>query len=430
MRRHSRLLLWCASLIVAGVAVGQEPPAATPPPTPSPTPVEKTTPQITAGKDGFSLKSADGAFVLKFRGYVQLDGRFFDGGPATDAFLMRRVRPIFEGTVFKIFDFRVMPDFGLGASVLQDGYIEARLLPALRFRAGKFKPPVGLERLQSASDLVFVERAMPTNLVPNRDVGVQVGGDLADARLEYAVGLFNGVPDGGSGDTDNNDAKDVAARVFVQPFAGARSAFGDLGFGVAYSGGDQAGTGSAPNLPVFRTAGQVTFFSYRSDATAAGTTVAAGSRRRVSPQATFYRGPFGLMAEYVQSKQEVRRGSNERELTNTAWQTAVSWVIGGKASYRGVTPDQPFSGLGSGPGAFELAARYSELEVDEDAFPTFANPATAARTARGLGFGVNWWASRNARLMLSYERTDFDGGSAAGDRPRETTLLTRFQISF
>ena len=387
-------------------------------------------PTFTAGKDGFALRSADGAFVLRLRGYLQLDARIFDGSGTSDTFLVRRARPILEATVFQVFDLRLMPDFGAGTTVLQDGYVEARFLPALRLRAGKFKPPVGLERLQSATDLVFIERAMPTNLVPNRDVGAQLAGDLAKARVQYAVGFFNGVPDGGSGDSDNNDAKDVAARVFFQPFAGAGRALPDLGFGVAFSTGDQTGTVSAPNLPTFRTAGQVGFFSYRSDATADGTVVASGKRTRIAPQATLYRGPFGLMAEYVQSKQRVRRGSADADITNTAWQTAVSWVLRGSTSYRGVSPESPFSGLGTGPGAWELAARYSELDVDDDAFPTFANPSTAARKARAVGVGVNWWASRNVRFLLSGERTRFDGGAAAGDRREEKVLMTRFQISF
>jgi phosphate-selective porin OprO and OprP len=394
---------------------------------------KKTASQFTAGREGFSWKSADGDFLLRLRGYLQLDGRFFSGGTptGTDTFLLRRVRPIFEATVFKIFDVRVMPDFGQGTTVLFDGYVEARFSPALRLRAGKFKPPIGLERLQSATDILFNERAQPTNLVPNRDVGVQLSGDLANARVQYAVGVFNGVPDLGNGDLDNNDGKDVAARLFFQPFVADKNALSGLGFGIAASTGDQAGTVTAPNLPAFRTPGQVSFFSYRSDGNAAGTTVADGTRKRLSPQATFYLGPFGLLTEYVSSKQEVRRASDRAELTNTAWQAAASWVIGGTASFRGVTPKKPFDGFGSGPGAFELAVRYSRLEVDRDAFPLFANPASAARTADAWALGVNWWANRNVRLMTSYEMTTFDGGAAAGaDRPDERVLFTRFQIAF
>ena len=84
-------------------------------------------------------------------------------------------------------------------------------------RAGKFKPPIGYERLQSATDINFAERGLPTNLVPSRDVGLQIGGEVANGVFEYQVGIFNGAPDLANGDADLNDSKDLAARVFVQP---------------------------------------------------------------------------------------------------------------------------------------------------------------------------------------------------------------------
>src|SRR5215217_5790810 len=52
-------------------------------------------------KDGFSLKSADGKYTLRFRGYLQSDGRFYRGNeavPAVDNLLIRRARPIIEAT--------------------------------------------------------------------------------------------------------------------------------------------------------------------------------------------------------------------------------------------------------------------------------------------------------------------------------------------
>ncbi len=146
-----------------------------------------------AGKDGFGLKSASGDFQLR------IGGRFFvrDQTHAPNQFLLRRVRPIFEGTVFKYFDFRIMPDFGEGKAIVQDAYMDIRYWDKIRLRAGKFKEPVGLERLQSGSNLLFVERALPTNLVPNRDVGAQVYGDVTGI-FGYAAGIFDGVADGGS----------------------------------------------------------------------------------------------------------------------------------------------------------------------------------------------------------------------------------------
>jgi phosphate-selective porin OprO/OprP len=394
----------------------------------------KSAPSVTAGKDGFSLKSADGAWQLKLRGYLQLDGRFYradEQRPATDTFVLRRVRPIFEGTVFKIFDFRVMPDFGLGTTVLQEAYLEGRFSPAFRLRAGKFKPPVGLERLQSGADLLFVERALPTNLVPNRDLGVQLAGDVSQGVFSYAVGIFNGVPDGASADADANDGKDVAARLFVQPFLAGGGPLKNLGFGVSASRGHQAGTVAAPGTSPYRTPGQQTFFSYRSDGTTAGTAVATGNRERLSPQAMLYAGRFGLLTEYVRSSQEVQRDTVKRDLSNTAWQVAASWVLaGGEASYRGVTPRQPFDPASHTWGAFEVAGRVERLEVDRDSFPIFANLATSAHVARAWGVGFNWYLNRSVRVLLDYQKTSFDGGAATGDREDETVYLSRFQIAF
>ncbi|HEY0513744.1 MAG TPA: porin [Thermoanaerobaculia bacterium] len=390
--------------------------------------------QAVAGREGFSLRSADGNYVLRLRGYVQLDGRFWVGDkekPQVETFLLRRVRPIFEGTVYKIFDFRVIPDFGAGQTVLQDAYMEGRFSPAFRVRAGKFKPPVGLERLQSATDLLFVERALPTNLVPNRDLGVQIGGDLAGGTVSYALGVFNGVPDGGSADADTNNGKDVAGRLFFQPFVAGSGPLKSLGFGVSASQGNQNGTPASPNLAPYKTPGQQNFFTYRSDATAAGTTLADGTRSRLSPQGYFYSGPFGLLAEYVISRQEVRHDAAAARLENKSWQVAGSWVIaGGEASHRGVVPKTVFDPAAHTWGTFEIAVRYSELEVDRAAFPVFASPASSARSAKAWAGGLNWYLNRNLRLLFDYETTRFQGGAATGDREKENIFFSRFQIVF
>lgn len=391
----------------------------------------KTAATATAGKDGFSLKSADGSFQLKLRGYVQLDGRFFqsdDQRPATDTFTLRRVRPIVEGTVYKIFDFRIMPDFGGGQTVLQDAYLEGRFTPAFKVRAGKFKPPVGLERLQSGTDLLFVERAFPTNLVPNRDLGIQVAGDLAKGVASYAVGVFNGVPDGASGDGDTNDDKDYAARVFFQPFVTGTGPLKNLGFGVAGSTGDQEGTAAAPGLPSFRTPGQQVFFSYLTDV------IADGRRTRLSPQAYLYTGPFGLLAEYVTSKQAVRRGIDARDLEHKAWQVAASWVLaGGEPTYKSVNPKTVFDPAAHTWGAFEIAARYHKQELDDATFPIYANLASSASAAEAWAIGFNWYLNKNLRLLFDYETTQFEGGAGIGDggnREDEEIFFSRFQIAF
>lgn len=388
-----------------------------------------------SSKDGFSLTSADKAFQLKLRGYVQADARFFlsdDEKKATDSFLMRRVRPILEGKLYNDFDYRVMTDFGGGSAVLYDAQLGYTAAPGLKFRAGKFKPPLGLERLQSASELMFIERGLPTSLVPTRDVGFQISGDLADGVVSYAIGAFNGVTDGGNGDGDSNDGKDFIGRVFLTPFKTTDiSALSGLSVGLAASTGDQSGTPTAPGLPSFKSIGQNTYFSYRTGTNAADAVVADGSRVRLSPQATYYYKSLGVLAEYVQSEQDVTKGSSSDSLANEAWQVAASYVLTGEdATYKGVLPRTPFDPKQGQWGAFEVAARYGELTVDKAAFTSYADPKKSAKGTQSWGVGLNWYLNKNLKAVVDYDRSTFDGGASSGDRKDEQALFTRFQVSF
>ena len=395
----------------------------------------RTAPQPAAGRGGFSIQSADGNFRLRLRGYMQSDGRFFLNDRdqrGVDTFVLRRVRPVVEATMYGIFDVRVMPDFGGGSTVVQDAYIDARLSPKFKIRAGKFKPPVGFERLMSATELTFIERALPTSLVPNRDLGLMVHGDVVGGSLAYAVGLFNGVPDGGSADLDAQDGKEVAGRVFLQPFRTSRdSVWQGLGVGVAGSYGDQRGVSAAASgLPTFRTAGQTSFFAFRGEDAVLGPVLANGTRTRISPQVHYYYGAFGVLGEHVISSQEIRRGTRTTTLDNRAWQVAGSWVLTGETpSYRGVTPRTPFDLKAGTWGAFELTARYSALDLDAETFPTFANPATAASGAQAWAAGLNWLLNSGVKLQVNYERTRFESAGTTS-RPDEHDLLTRVQFAF
>src|SRR6266481_8099029 len=142
-------------------------------------------PIIKAGAEGFSISSAKGDYKLNFGGIVQGDGRFFTSGSDKNvgsSFFLNRVRPIITGTLFKYYDFNITPDFGQGRVVLQDAFLNVTYFPQAQFQAGKYKAPFDLERLQSDRDLLFSERGETINLVPNRDTGGEVHGDLFDQR--------------------------------------------------------------------------------------------------------------------------------------------------------------------------------------------------------------------------------------------------------
>lgn len=396
----------------------------------------KGRPTVNTSGDGFTFRSADGNWRLRVGGYIQADGRFYPGDEAgilVNAFGLRRARPLVEGTVYKYFDFRIMPDFGAGTPSLYEAYLEARISRAFNLRAGKFKPPIGLERLQSATDLRFIERGFPTNLAPNRDVGLQVAGEFAGGTVIYQAGIFNGVPDLGFGDADANDAKDLAGRLFFSPFARqGRAAPVDLGFGISGSTGNERGTILAPQTSNLRTPGQATFFRYRVGATAAAATIADGRRTRFAPQAFLYRGSFGLITEYTSNHHTVRRDSVVASIPHQGWQAAGSFFLTGeKATYRTVTPKKVFDPRTGAWGALEVAARVQQTSVGDAAFPFLADPVTSASGAKAWSLGLNWHVARNVKLMLNYERTTFTGGAANGaNRPAETFVATRFQTAF
>jgi phosphate-selective porin OprO and OprP len=384
-------------------------------------------------KDGFSIKSADGQYSLKLRGYAQADGRFFPSdaaGAIPNNFLLRRARPILEVTVGRYFGFRIMPDFGGDQVSLFDAYWEGKFDPAFSVRAGKFKPPIGYERLQSATDITFAERGLPTNLVPSRDIGLQIGGEVSAGTFEYQVGIFNGATDLASANGDLNDSKDLAARLFVQPIK--QGALKGLGFGISGGTGVEQGSATATELAGYRSASQQTFFRYRTDLVVPeNSVIAEGRRSRLSPHAYLGLGSLGLLGEYVLNRQEVRAGATSATLTHRAWQASGSYFLTGEyAGYKSPTPKKPFDLKAGTFGAVELAARYGELDIDDDAFPVFANPTSAASKAKGLGLGVNWHLNKQIKVLVSYEHTTFEGGGTTGDRASEDFVVTRFQHAF
>ncbi len=390
---------------------------------------EKAAPVVGVSDKGAALRSSDGAYELRFRGLLQGDGRFFTGGEpagANDTFLLRTARPIFEGTLGKWVGYRFTPEFAGDSASIVDAYADLKFSPAATVRVGKFTSPVGLERLQSSSALSDIERALVSELLPNRDIGVQLQGDVAGGKVSYALGVFNGAVDGRDAATTNPDNRfEYAGRLFVEPLKGSDSAWSGLGLGIGASVGDVEGGGNNA-LARYRSAGQQQFFGYR------GAVEADGRRTRWSPQGYFYRNGFGLLAEYAVSRQEVRVGGTVADLEHTAWQATASWVLTGEdASYRGVTPARPFAPGRDGWGAWELVARYGELEVDDAAFPLYADPAASARHAGSWVAGVNWYLNSNLKLVLNYLHTGFEGGAAGGaDREDEKAVFTRLQVAF
>ncbi len=428
----------------------------------------KKLPVFEAGEGGFKISSSDKKHQVRIRGAVQTDGRFYvedNQYKATDRFELKQARVWLEGYFFKDIYFKIMPDFAASSNIVPDGYLDYAYHPTASLLVGKFKPSISLERLQGDSDGTFLERAFPTYLASNRDVGIQLHGAFSkpgyktetvagpiDAKntFIYQIGVTNGSGDDGS---PNNDAKDtddnkeVNGRLFAHPFQHTGYSWLEgLGLGVAGSvGNPNAQALKAQATPLGRT----TYLDYASTYkgtvggvanTAFTAPTADGATNRIYPQAYWFSGPFGAIGEYVISTQHLSgKNINNKSVnvkqSNKAWQILASYVVTGEDnSFAGVKPIQNFDPLKGKWGALQLAARWSELDIDNDTF-TVIDPSKSATKARAWTIGANWYLNSNAIIRADYENVSFDGGAGTSsskvtDRPSEQVFATRFQLSF
>jgi phosphate-selective porin OprO and OprP len=408
---------------------------------------------VAAGPGGFSITTLNSQWQIRFRALVQSDGRFwFDDTerPQTNTFLLRRVQPTLEGRLPYGVSFLVSPDFGGGTTILQDAYFGLDIDEALRFRFGKFRPPFGLERLQPSSNLSFVEFGLPTLLTPNRDVGAMVHGDLFGRFFGYAGGLFNGVPDNGSGDLDSDSDKEFAGRAYLRPFAPLKTdALGRLFVGVATTFGRVHGTPTNPSFssptatPAYKTPGQATDFSYIGALSGvtpdySNTVVANGPHNRYGVYLYEALGSFSLLGEYYESDQEVGRvGPGNAWIHNKAYQAQATFVVfGANAAYDFVHVQTPFDPANGHFGALELAGRAGHLAIDNNAFPNYASASGSVRGATEFTAGANWYFSDNAKFVVNWDHTEFQGGAKTraevqqGNREAENIILLRAQAVF
>lgn len=414
------------------------------------------TPKLEVGPTGFRLISHDGNSFVNIRGSTQTDGKFFiddkdmtEGSNLPDRFELKQARIRLEGRLLRYFDFKIMPDFGGSSFRLQDAFFDTHYFPFASLNVGKQKVPISLERLQGDNDFTFLERAYPTYLASNRDVGIMLHGEFArqgydteysgplDFKnfISYQIGVFNGVGDNGfSNHTDTDDNKEFIGRIWAHPFQHSGITILDkLGVGVSGSWG-QPHNEKLNNLPSPNGQNTIVDYSKLGDGTTSLT--ADGDHYRVFPQVYWYYGPYGLLAEYAVSSQELLGTnaigqSDHLQQVNTAWQVQVSYVVTGEDNtFQSVKPREDFNPMKGKWGALQLATRWTELDIDDDTF-VFLDPAKSVNKATTWTVGANWFLNRYTRIMANYEQTYFDGGAAEGkDRKTEKVFSTRFQLSF
>jgi phosphate-selective porin OprO/OprP len=404
--------------------------------------------EVAGWSNGFYLQSPDQRFVFRITGQIQADYRSYLNDNDTtdiDTFLVRRARFGLEATLFDYYEFRFMPDFGQGKAVVQDAFMNIHYWDAFQFEAGKFKQPFSYEQLIQDRYVPTMERSLIDQLTPARDVGAMFHGQkLFGNRLDYGFAISNGEINGGSTDSDLNNNKDFNGRIAVHPFGGSDCEFFLHYLEVGMSGG--FGDQNQPVQPsTLQTPLGVKWFTFNP------TVQAYGARSRLSPELSYFYGPFGFATQFFHMDQEMLANttnlisrSHQIDVIANGYYIMTTLLVTGerRTGYSqaieplaNFDPRYPFSH----PGAWELVGRVSRLHLSNVFLPSssfqLANPLTNSDGATEMTLGFNWYLNRFVRMQFNWEHSWFDtpvllGQPLVGRLTHQDTLGMRMQVIF
>jgi phosphate-selective porin OprO/OprP len=393
--------------------------AAAPPPAPDPRTFRAF------WKDGPRLETADKAFQFRMLGRLQNDWAVLEPdddlqddpdiddragkGSGTE---FRRARMGFAGTLYERFGFKAEYDFADGETSLKDTYVEVMKLPWVQnLRIGHFKEPMSLDELTSDSYTTFMERALPNALVPSRNTGFMLFGGALEQRMTWALGAFRNTDNQSGNGFSDDPLYNVTGRVTGLPWYeedGRRLLH--LGLSASQQFRDQ----------------QNVAFRQRPEAHLAPNFVQTGNLAAhgvqiVNPELAVVYGPFSFQSEYVQTFVNGAGDVGDPDFWGVYAQ--ASWFLTGESRpykvsegiFDRVAPRRNFD-LDGGRGAWELALRFSRLDLDE-------GDVDGGTLDTGT-FGVNWYLNPNLRWTLNYVLGRLE------DVGWTNQFETRFQIDF
>ncbi|MBN2316113.1 MAG: hypothetical protein JXM79_19455 [Sedimentisphaerales bacterium] len=368
-------------------------------------------------KGGLNFATQDGSFKLRLGGRIHNDWLWIsedsnlktDVGEQEDGTEFRRARLYLSGLIYDNVEFKAEYDFAGGDADFKDVYIALLDFPLGKIRAGHFKEPFSLEELTSSNRITFLERALPNALAPGRNAGVMLYGTAlaaSDPRMTWAVGVFRDTPDDGDGRDDGG--YNFTGRLTWLPW------YKEGGTSIVH-----LGTGYSYRNPNDHTAS----FDSRPEAHLADNFLDTGAFTSddvelVGFEAACLSGPLSIQGEYILADADVASSANFH-----GYYAQVSYILTGehrryKASegtFAGVKPKENFR-YGAGPGAWEVAFRYSGLDLDDNIISGSKLHDTTA--------GLNWYLNPNMRIMWNYVHADKE---YVGDADM---LMLRLQVDF
>lgn len=379
----------------------------------------------------------EGGYDYGFKGLWQFDSNDFSGdakNPATGAPLFddvevwrRKEMGVYGKTPWGL-DFNISYDYatfhGTRAGWL-DNFLRYSNPAAGEFRLGQFKTPVGWEEASSSSATTFLERALP---VQAASMGRRIGADWTYAGVPgwfFNLAYFSGGDLNGDNDGSGPAARVVWNPVNHQPGAGSRAQADVVHLGLAWSSEDRDpvtdGRGiETPAQARFRARPEAGRTDTRLVDT--GHLVNPGDIRRWGLEGAWIHGPFLLQGEYLGFSASP---AGQADFTGSGYYVFGAWMITGESRAYGkgyVGNTRPFRDWG----AFEIALRYSELDLDD-------GPVRGGRE-KDWTLGVNWYLGQHLKFQANYVRansTKFYGGALGAEADVDPRIFElRAQVQF
>ena len=416
-------------------------------------------PSVTVNNGRPIVTSADGAFKFAVRTVVQFDAASYSERPRTAANDLgsgtnfRRARLGFDGTAFKDWNYALWGEFGGSggeAAILNQAYVEYAgwkpfgLEEPVRLRVGAWATPAGLEDATSNTEELFLERPAIAEMVRGFATGDGRTGMGATARGArwYASGLFSGKVVGSPVTPEIDQQSGFAARLAFNPIHGADY---DLHLGASIQGIlDPADTTAGPistravrlqERPELRVSGirLVDTGALNADGLTASGLEVGGSWRNLYGAAEWY--------QVDVNRRATAPAVSPFDPSFSGWYVQGAWAITGEhhawnnanGGFAGIRPAEVFDPRRATWGAWELAGRYSELDLNDHS--GVAGAPTRAGGVRGgeqkiSTIGLNWYPNTVVRFLLDYQWARVTRLSAPGANIGEDVNVVSLRSQF
>lgn len=363
-------------------------------------------------ENGLRMESADGQYRFQFGGRFQQDAAWFStrGGLEPDVAgiengtSFRRARLYIAGTFPNQLAFRTEYDFAGGTPGFRDLWLEARALPALgTLRLGRMIEPFGLEGTSPNGFFTFIERGLPTAFTPFRNSGVQIRNHTPGGGVAWALGAFTHTD--AFGESVDDPGHSLTGRLTALPhYAEDGRAWWHLGVSGSHRvpSGDEVRFRAKPESHV------APFFLDTGVLDADQTTLLA-------IETAFTHGPFSLQAEGARAEVDTLDGEAGPGGARSfqGYYVYASCFLTGEhrrfnpraASLGRLIPRRDFHPAENGWGAWELALRYSDLDLDD-------GPVQGGRL-QTLTLGLNAYLTPNTRISWNWVRADLEDAGEA-----------------